>query len=189
MGASLISFAGWADSWGNSWGATVTDPNALSGAASFSITASLQVNSGDMQGSASFSFDATLQLVEPPRSYSLEIELRRRRVYLRRGKQILLFNNAAEADRYEEAERIADEAIAKAQSKRAVKRLKAKVIQVAPPVELIDTGVLVDLMSAYSVPINLPQLLAEQDYSQLAQIYLRLREQQEEDDIEALLLA
>ena len=110
-----------------------------------------------------------------------------RRVYLKRGKQILLFNNAAEADNYEEAERIANEAIAKAQSKRAVKRLKAKVIQVAPPVETIDTGVLVDLLSAYQ--INLPQLMAEQDYSQLAQIYLRLREQQEEEDLEVLLLA
>lgn len=112
-----------------------------------------------------------------------------RKVYIRRGKKILLFNNVAEADRYEEAERIADEAIAKAQSKRAVKRLKAKVIQVAPPVETIDTGVLVDLLSAYQMPINLPQLMAEQDYSQLAQIYLRLREQQEEEDLEVLLLA
>lgn len=126
------------------------------------------------------------EIPEEPRP---ERSFESRRVYLKRGKQILLFNNAAEADRYEEAEQLANEAIAKAQSKRAIKRLKAKVIQVAPPVELIDTGVLVDLMSAYQVPINLPQLLAEQDYSQLAQIYLRLREQQEEDDIEALLLA
>jgi hypothetical protein len=110
-----------------------------------------------------------------------------RRVYLKRGKRILLFNNVAEADNYEEAERIANEAIAKAQSKRAVKRLQAKVIQVAPPVETIDTGALLDLLSAYQ--INLPQLMAEQDYSQLAEIYLRLREQQEEEDLEVLLLA
>ena len=132
---------------------------------------------------------ALLTVAPPEPEPTVDRGFEPRRVYLKRGKQILLFNNAAEADRYEEAERIANEAIAKAQSKRAVKRLKAKVIQVAPPVELIDTGVLVDLMSAYQVPINLPQLLAEQDYSQLAQIYLRLREQQEEGDIEALLLA
>jgi hypothetical protein len=118
---------------------------------------------------------------------SQERSFESRRVYLKRGKRILLFNNVAEADNYEEAERIANEAIAKAQSKRAVKRLQAKVIQVAPPVETIDTGALIDLLSAYQ--INLPQLMAEQDYSQLAEIYLRLREQQEEEDLEVLLLA
>jgi hypothetical protein len=130
--------------------------------------------------------DTAGEIPEEPRP---ERSFESRRVYLKRGKQILLFNNVAEADRYEEAERIADEAIAKAQSKRAVKRLKAKVIQVAPPVELIDTEALLSLLNAYQEAINLPQLMAEQDYSQLAQIYLRLREQQEEDDIEALLLA
>ena len=127
-----------------------------------------------------------VDLVEPETS---DRGFESRKVYLKRGKKILLFNNVAEADNYEEAERIANEAIAKAQSKRAVKRLQAKVIQVAPPVETIDTGVLVDLLSAYQMPINLPQLMAEQDYSQLAQIYLRLREQQEEEDLEVLLLA
>ena len=130
-----------------------------------------------------------LALVGVEEAPIVERSFESRRVYLKRGKQILLFNNVAEADNYEEAERIANEAIAKAQSKRAVKRLKAKVIQVAPPVETIDTGVLVDLLSAYQMPINLPQLMAEQDYSQLAQIYLRLREQQEEEDLEVLLLA
>ena len=130
-----------------------------------------------------------LALVGVEEAPIVERSFESRRVYLKRGKQILLFNSVAEADNYEEAERIANEAIAKAQSKRAVKRLKAKVIQVAPPVETIDTGVLVDLLSAYQMPINLPQLMAEQDYSQLAQIYLRLREQQEEEDLEVLLLA
>ena len=129
-----------------------------------------------------------LALVGVEEAPIVERSFESRRVYLKRGKQILLFNNVAEADNYEEAERIANEAIAKAQSKRAVKRLKAKVIQVAPPVETIDTGVLVDLLSAYQMPINLPQLMAEQDYSQLAQIYLRLREQQEEEDVLLLLL-
>jgi hypothetical protein len=132
--------------------------------------------------------DGASDAVQASTSYSGEVILSRP-VYIRRGKQILLFKTAAEADNYEEAERIANEAIAKAQSKRAVKRLKAKVIQVAPPVETIDTGVLLDLLSAYQMPINLPQLMAEQDYSQLAQIYLRLREQQEEEDLEVLLLA
>ena len=59
------SFRGWGDSWLNSWGEIVTDPNAMFGSASFSITASLQVNAGEMQGSASMSFDAFLLVNSP----------------------------------------------------------------------------------------------------------------------------
>jgi len=52
------SFKGWGTSWGNSWGPITVDPNAMQGSASFSITASLQVNAGEMQGSASFAINA-----------------------------------------------------------------------------------------------------------------------------------
>ena len=78
------------------------------------------------------------------------------------------------------------EAIAKAQSKRAVKRLKAKVIQVAPPVELIDTDALRDLIGAYQIPINLPQLMAEQDFEMFMHVARMAQEIEEE---ELLLLA
>lgn len=66
------SFKGWADSWGNSWGSVVFDPNAMRGSASFSITASLQVAAGDMQGAASFAITASLQLPAPPASAFVE---------------------------------------------------------------------------------------------------------------------
>ena len=42
----------------------------MRGSAAFSITASLQVNAGEMQGSASFAFEATLKLGDMPAEIS-----------------------------------------------------------------------------------------------------------------------
>lgn len=59
----MTSFNGWADAWGNSWGSG--DPNDMSGSASFSISAVLTVNVGEMVGEASMSFTASLTLPLP----------------------------------------------------------------------------------------------------------------------------
>ena len=40
------SFKGWLSSWGNSWGTTATDPNAMRGSASFSFSATASVGGG-----------------------------------------------------------------------------------------------------------------------------------------------
>lgn len=53
-------FNGWGASWGSAWGPLESDPNAMRGAASISIHASIAVNSGEMSGSASFAIVAGL---------------------------------------------------------------------------------------------------------------------------------
>jgi hypothetical protein len=55
----MTSFIGWGDAWGNSWGSAI-DPNAMRGSASFSFTAVLTVNDGEMVGSAAMSFSGLL---------------------------------------------------------------------------------------------------------------------------------
>jgi hypothetical protein len=183
------SFQGWADAWGNSWGSVVTNPNEMVGSASFSITASIRVSAGEMQGSASFSISATLQLVEPPRNYSQEVVLGRR-WYVKRGKKIHLFNEAQAADDFIEAEEIAERAVQKAQktSRLARKRVRDKVLKPVPD-QTIEIDYLSQLVAHFSIRVDLPALVAQQDMARLAEIYQLAIDMQEEEDIEMLLLA
>jgi transcription initiation factor TFIID subunit TAF12 len=180
------SFRGWGDSWLNSWGQIVTDPNAMYGSASFSITASLQVNAGEMQGSASMSFGAFL-LVNTP-SFSQEVELKRK-FYIKRKKQILVFNTAQEADDYLESLEQAEKAIQEAQktSRRARQRLRRKIVTVEP-IKTVDIDLLSDAVSRFDLP-TLPNLIEQQDFARFMQILAIAQEMQEEEDIELLLLA
>ena len=63
----MTSFIGWGDAWGNSWGSAI-DPNAMRGSASFSFTAVLTVNDGEMVAYATMGLSgtATLTLPTPP---------------------------------------------------------------------------------------------------------------------------
>jgi hypothetical protein len=53
-------FNGWGVSWGSAWGPIDSDPGAMRGAASFSITAAITVNAGEMVGAAHFAIVAGL---------------------------------------------------------------------------------------------------------------------------------
>jgi hypothetical protein len=145
-----------------------------------------------MQGSASFRIDAILGVGEP--RYSQEVELSpRKKWYVKRKKQILVFDSAQDADDYIEAEEVAEKAVQKAQktSRLARKRVRQKVFQPLP-VQTIDTDWLAQLVSLYSIPVDLPSLIAQQDYERIVQITLeamRLQEEEEEEDLEMLLLA
>lgn len=183
------SFNGWGSSWLDSWGTTVSDPNAMSGSASFSFTASLQVNAGEMQGSASFRFDAILGVGEP--RFSQEIKVNR--WYVKRDKKLHIFANASDADAFIEANEKADEAIAQAQktSRLARKRVIQRVIKAADalPAQTIEIDAVAALVEKYSIPVDLPALIARQDYELFMQIVALALEMQDEDDIEMLLLA
>lgn len=187
------NFKGWADSWGNSWGSVVTDPNAMRGSATFSIAASLQVAAGDMQGSAAFGISAALQLVEPPSNWSAEYNLlSRRKWYVKRNKQILIFDTAQQADAWADAEQIAEQAIEQAQktSRRARKRLRERVYKVegVSPIGTVDIDLLGGLVDRYQITANLPELIAVQDYERVMQIMALALEMQDEEDVEMLLL-
>lgn len=110
------------------------------------------------------------------------------RVYVRRGKKVLFFNTPEEADAYLIAEQQANEAIQKAQktSKRAKKRLKDKIYPAAASIDLIE---LERLTVRFDLPYDLPKMYEAQQWDKLAFIAERLRQMQDEEEIELLLLA
>ena len=120
--------------------------------------------------------------------FSQEVILKPRKYYLKRKKQILLFNSAEEADAFIESEAAAEKAIEQAQktSRRARKRLRDKVI--VKPVETVDTDYLSGLVERFNIPVNLPSLIAHQDFDRVMQIMRLAAEMQDEEDIELLLL-
>jgi len=176
-------FQGWADSWGNSWGSG--DPNAMRGSASFSITGSLQVAAGEMQGSASLSITATLTL-PLQNKFSAEIDLtpRKQRYYVKRKKQILIFDSAEQADAFIDAERQAEETIQKAQktSRLARKRLRTKIFKAIEQPEIVP----IDYPEFRS--IQLPEFTTQQDLAEFVRIALIARDIQDEEDLEAILM-
>ena len=124
---------------------------------------------------------------------SNEVELRSpKRWYIKREKQIFVFNSASEADAFIDAEQTAKEAIEKAQktSRRARKRLKDRVFKVAgvAPVQTIEIDRLGEMVGRFNVPVNLPEILAQQDYAHVMRILEIVMRMQDEDDIELLLL-
>lgn len=134
----------------------------------------------------------TAGVVEPPVVVGPSNEIDYRPFYVKRGKRIMLFNSAAEADAYLEAEAAAEKAIADAQktSRRARKRLRERVLSVAvEPLETLEIPLLETLVGRYEIPVNLPELIAQQDWERVMQIHALALEMQEEDDIELLLLA
>lgn len=132
--------------------------------------------------------------ISPAGSPSAEVELSpRRKWYVKRGKQILIFEDAQEADAFIEAEKQADEAIKAAQktSRRARKRLRERVYTSldAKLPEVVQIDMLGVLVEQYAIPVDLPRLIANQDLEELVRIALLAQDMQDEDDIEMLLLA
>ena len=110
------------------------------------------------------------------------------RVYVRRGKKVLLFNTPQEADRYLVAEQVANEAIEKAQktSRRARKRLKEKIYPAADSIDLIEIE---KLAVNFDLPYEAPKVFEEDDYLELMRVAETLRQMQDEEEIELLLIA
>jgi len=157
----------------------------MRGSASFSITGSLQVAAGEMQGSASLSITATLTL-PLQNKFSAEIDLtpRKQRYYVKRKKQILIFDSAEQADAFIDAERQAEETIQKAQktSRLARKRLRTKIFKAIEQPEIVP----IDYPEFRS--IQLPEFTTQQDLAEFVSIALIARDIQDEDDLEALLM-
>lgn len=110
------------------------------------------------------------------------------KVYVRRGKKIYFFNTPEEADRYLLAEQEANEAIQKAQktSRRARKRLKEKIYPAAASIDLVEIE---QLTVRFDLPYDLPKMYEEAQWDKLAFIAEQLRQMQDEEEVELLLLA
>lgn len=124
--------------------------------------------------------------VIPPASYTQELTIKPH--YVKRDKKIYLFNTAQEADSFLEAEKIALDAIEKAQktSKRAKKRFKEKVYPVADSLDLIEIE---RLTIQFDIQYEIPALFKEQDYFELMRIAYIIKQMQDEEEIEILLMA
>jgi hypothetical protein len=126
-------------------------------------------------------------VVEPPAAPSIQTN-EVGRVYVRRGKKVLLFNTPQEADQYLEAEQVANQAIEKAQktSRRARKRFKEKIYPAADSIDLIEIQ---QLAMIFDVTYDLPSMFGDGDYTELFRIAEVLKQLQDEEDVELLLLA
>jgi hypothetical protein len=115
---------------------------------------------------------------------------RARKWYVRRGRKLLVFETAQDADAFIEADRIADEIVAKAQntSRQARRRLREKVYKPLP-VQTVDTDRLAQLVSQFSIAVDFPALMVQQDWERVLQIMAIALQMQEDEDIEILLMA
>jgi hypothetical protein len=175
VGATLTSFNGWADAWGNSWGSG--NPNEMRGSASFSINAYLTVNTGEMIGSASMTFTATLTLPFPPRG---EVILKRRRYYVRKNGKVLLFETASEADSYIDSEHNAELAAMAKTSRRARKRVRDAAVANFTP-EVLDLEITECLAEKFGM-VKIPDLVEQMDWDRLMYIQNLSMELEEEED-------
>ena len=120
-------------------------------------------------------------------SHSGEVVLQRKRVYIKRGKQYLIFNTAAEADAYAAAE----EAIETAKkSSRGAARRKAKALKVPSPevVQAVEPEKLEAMLARFNLKFDLVTPLKNDDFAALHYIQEQLAIMQDDEDIELLLL-
>lgn len=147
---------------------------------------------GDAGSYALYGRDAAFDYSVSAPSFSAEIDLSPKRYYVRKGKQVLLFNSAYEADQYLEAERLAQEALEQAQktSRRARKRLRERVYRIAhvEPVEAFELPAVASLVSRFDLPFDLPSLIQQEAWDRVMQIHALAMQMQDDEDVEMLLL-
>lgn len=116
-------------------------------------------------------------------------EMGGRKVYIKRGKRIHIFDTVEDADAWVEAEQQTRRAIQKAKvsSKRKPKVYQALDEQI--PHQVIQLDALQSLVEYYGIPVELPTLEAQQDWMEVARIALLAREMQDEEEVEMLLFA
>lgn len=116
-----------------------------------------------------------------------EVVLQRKRVYIKRGKQYLIFNTLAEADSYVAAE----EAIETAKrSSRGAARRKVKALNVPKPevVPAVEPEKLEAMLSKFNLPFDIATTLINKDFATLHYIQEQIAILQDDEDIELLLL-
>ena len=114
------------------------------------------------------------------------------RWYVRRGKKLHIFDRADQADAFIDAQQQAADAVALAQktSRRARQRVRAR-IELPEPDQTIDVDQLARWVAELQIGANLPALIAQQDYAQVAQLQAiaqALQDEQDEEEAELLLL-
>lgn len=109
------------------------------------------------------------------------------RVYLKRGKKIHIFDTVEDADAWEAAEAAAQEAIARAKTRAAKRRIVRK-MEVSIKHEVLRLDLLDALIARLKLKFNFPDIEARQDWAEYARIAKLARELEDEEEIETLLL-
>ena len=112
----------------------------------------------------------------------------RRKVYVRRGKSYLIFNDHEEADAYINAEAAIETAkkSSRGAARRVIKALKVVKPEIAPEPKLQELS---ELLAKFNVNYDLMQLQNNNNIDAIYQIQSMLDALQDEEDIELLLLA
>lgn len=114
-------------------------------------------------------------------------EMGGRRVYIKRGRKIHIFDSVEDADAWEAAEAAAQEAIAKAKTRTAKRRIVRKV-DAAIEHEVLRLDLLNALVARFNLKLDLPSIEARQDWAEYVRIAMLARELEDEEEIETLLL-
>ena len=114
-------------------------------------------------------------------------EMSGHRVYLKRGKKIHIFDTVEDADAWEAAEAAAQEAIAKAKTRTAKRRIVRKV-EAAIEHEVLRLDLLDALVARFNLKLDLPSIEARQDWAEYVRIAMLARELEDEEEMETLLL-
>lgn len=172
----------------SSSGSLTGAPSTLSGEAQRTGAPATHDTEGALQGQGStLSGEAS----GPVQQRNAGFEMSSRKVYIKRGKRIHIFDTVEDADAWVEAEQQATQAIEKAKGKKKLKA-KAKVYKALDeqlPHEVIRLDWLESLVAHFNIPVELPTLEAQQDWMEVARIALLAREMQDEEEVEMLLIA
>lgn len=116
-------------------------------------------------------------------------EMSSRKVYIKRGKRIHIFDSVEDADAWMEAEQQEIQAIRRAKPTPRKKAKVFKALDEAIPHEVVRLDVVRAMVDYLGIPVEMPTLEARQDWAEVARVALMARHMQDEEDIELLLVA
>lgn len=112
-----------------------------------------------------------------------------RKVYIKRGKRIHIFDTVEDADEWLEAEDKARQVVNVAKPKPQAKAKVFKALDEAVPHDVARLDVVRSMVDYLGIPVDMPTLEARQDWAEVARVALMARHMQDEEDIELLLVA
>ena len=116
-------------------------------------------------------------------------EMSSRKVYVKRGKRIHIFDTVEDADEWLEAEDKARQFVNVAKPKPQAKAKVFKALDEAVPHDVVRLDVVRSMVDYLGIPVEMPTLEARQDWAEVARVALMARHMQDEEDIELLLVA
>jgi len=112
-----------------------------------------------------------------------------RKVYIKRGKRIHIFETLEDADEWLEAEDKARQVVNVAKPKPQAKAKVFKALDEVVPHDVVRLDVVRAMVDHLGIPVEMPTLEARQDWAEVARVALMARQMQDEEDIELLLAA